>query len=75
MKIHPTAIISEKSKIDNSVEVGPFCIIDEDVEIKKGTKLLSHVVLMVRIIFFISSQQLEKILLIRNLKVKKLNLK
>ena len=28
MKIHPTAIISEKSKIDNSVEVGPFCIID-----------------------------------------------
>ena len=45
MKIHPTAIISEKSKIDNSVEIGPFCIIDEDVEIKKGTKLLSHVVL------------------------------
>ena len=36
---------SYKSKIDDSVEIGPFCIIDEDVEIKKGTKLLSHVVL------------------------------
>ena len=45
MKIHSTAIIHDKSKIDDSVEIGPFCIIDEDVEIKKGTKLLSHVVL------------------------------
>ena len=45
MKIHSTAIIHDKSIIDDSVEIGPFCIIDEDVEIKKGTKLLSHVVL------------------------------
>ena len=45
MKIHPTSIIHDNSKIDDSVEIGPFCIIDEDVEIKKGTKLLSHVVL------------------------------
>ena len=45
MRIHPTAIISEKSKIDDSVEIGPFCIIDDDVEIQKGTKLSSHVVL------------------------------
>ena len=45
MKIHPTSIIHDNSKIDDSVEIGPFCIIDEDVEIKKGTQLLSHVVL------------------------------
>ena len=45
MRIHPTAIISAKSKIDDSVEIGPFCIIDDDVEIQKGTKLLSHVIL------------------------------
>ena len=45
MKIHSTSIIHDNSKIDDSVEIGPFCIIDEDVEIKKGTKLLSHVVL------------------------------
>ena len=45
MKIHPTSIIHDNSKIDDSVEIGPFCIIDEGVEIKKGTQLLSHVVL------------------------------
>ncbi len=45
MKIHSTAIIHDKSLIDDSVEIGPYCIIDEGVEIKKGTKLLSHVVL------------------------------
>ena len=46
MKIHPTAIVHEKSQIHESVEIGPFCIIDEDIEIKKGTKLLSHIVLI-----------------------------
>ena len=45
MKIHPTAIVHEKSQIHESVEIGPFCIINEDIEIKKGTKLLSHIVL------------------------------
>ena len=45
MKVHPTSIIHPKSKIDDSVEIGPFCIIGEDVEIKKGSKLLSHIVL------------------------------
>ena len=45
MKVHPTSIIHPKSKIDDSVEIGPFCIVGEDVEIKKGSKLLSHIVL------------------------------
>ena len=45
MSIHTTSIIHPSAKIDNSVEIGPFCIIGEDVEIKKGTKLISHVVL------------------------------
>ena len=45
MSIHPSSIIHPLSKIDESVEIGPFCIIGEDVEIKKGSKLLSHVVL------------------------------
>ena len=45
MKVHPTSIIHPKSKIDDSVEIGPFCIIGEDVEIRKGSKLLSHIVL------------------------------
>ena len=33
MKVHPTSIIHPKSKIDDSVEIGPFCIVGEDVEI------------------------------------------
>ena len=45
MSIHSSSIIHSSSKIDESVEIGPFCIIGEDVEIKKGSKLLSHVVL------------------------------
>ncbi len=45
MSIHSSSIIHASSKIDESVEIGPFCIIGEDVEIKKGSKLLSHVVL------------------------------
>ena len=36
MKIHSTAIIHDKSLIDDSVEIGPYCIIDEGVEIKIG---------------------------------------
>ena len=45
MSIHTSSIIHPSAKIDNSVEIGPFCIIGENVEIKKGTKLISHVVL------------------------------
>lgn len=42
--IHSTAVIHKKAKIDKSVEIGPYCIIDEHVKIKKGSKLISHVV-------------------------------
>ena len=80
MKVDPTSIIHPSSKIDDSVEIGPFCIIGEDVEIKKGTKLLSHVVLKGPTTvgednIFINFQQLERILQIRSLRAKKLDLK
>jgi UDP-N-acetylglucosamine acyltransferase len=42
--IHPTAVIHKKAKVDKSVEIGPYCIIDEHVRIKKGSRLISHVV-------------------------------
>ena len=29
MKIHPTAIVSKKSQIDSSVQIGPYAIIEE----------------------------------------------
>ena len=80
MKIHSTAIIHEKSKIDDSVEIGPFCIIDEDVEIKKGTKLLSHVVLRGPTIIgedniFYQFSTIGEDTPDKNLKAKRLNLK
>jgi UDP-N-acetylglucosamine acyltransferase len=43
-KIHPTAIVDSRAELDSSVEVGPFCVIGPSVKIKKGTRLLSHVV-------------------------------
>jgi UDP-N-acetylglucosamine acyltransferase len=42
--IHPTAVIHKDSEIEESVEVGPYCIIEEKVTIRKGTRLLGHVV-------------------------------
>lgn len=46
--IHPTAIVDKNTEIDASVEIGPYCIIQRNVIIKKGTKLLSHVVIQGR---------------------------
>ncbi|MBN8827516.1 MAG: acyl-ACP--UDP-N-acetylglucosamine O-acyltransferase [Sphingobacteriia bacterium] len=43
-KIHPSAVISPKAQIDVDVEIGPFCIVYDNVKIGKGTKLHSHVV-------------------------------
>ena len=46
--IHPTAIVDKNAEIDASVEIGPYCVIERNVIIKKGTKLLSHVVIQGR---------------------------
>ncbi len=43
-KIHPTALLDSKAELDSNVEVGPFCIIRGRVKIKKGSRLLSHVI-------------------------------
>ncbi len=43
MNIHPTAIISQQARLHESVQVGPYCVIDGDVAIGEGTRLLSHV--------------------------------
>lgn len=42
--IHPTAVIDSKALIDNNAEIGPYCTVDGPVEISKGTRLISHVV-------------------------------
>ncbi len=41
--IHPTSLVENNSKISESVEIGPYCVIGPEVEIGSGTKLHSHV--------------------------------
>jgi UDP-N-acetylglucosamine acyltransferase len=40
-KIHPAAIVSKKARVD-SVVIGPYAIIEDDVSIGKGTKVMAH---------------------------------
>ena len=41
--IHPSSIVSSKSKLHKNVTVGPYCIIDDNVEIGEGSKLISNI--------------------------------
>lgn len=43
-EIHKTAIVSQKAEVDEDVYIGPFCIVGEGVSIKRGTRLISNVV-------------------------------
>lgn len=42
--IHPTAIIDERAVIGERVRIGPYCVVDGDVEIGEGTVLKAHIV-------------------------------
>jgi UDP-N-acetylglucosamine acyltransferase len=41
--IHSTSIISNKAQLGESVNIGPYCIVDDNVKIGDNTKLISHV--------------------------------
>ncbi|MGI4852037.1 MAG: acyl-ACP--UDP-N-acetylglucosamine O-acyltransferase [Janthinobacterium lividum] len=41
--IHPTAIIGDKVKIGHDVKIGPYCVIDDEVDLGDETNLMSHV--------------------------------
>lgn len=41
--IHPTAIVHAKARIDSSVTVGPFAVIDQDVTVGSGCWIGPHV--------------------------------
>ena len=43
--IHSSAIIHKNAKLAANVDIGPYCIIGENVSIGEGTKLHSHVVI------------------------------
>ena len=42
-KIHPTALVSPKSRIGRNVSIGAYTIIEEGVSIGEGTTILNHV--------------------------------
>ncbi len=42
--IHATAIVHPNAKIARGVEIGPYCVVGEDVTIGSGTVLQAHVV-------------------------------
>src|SRR6202012_6105083 len=43
MAIDPTARVADGARIGADVEIGPFCLIGPQVELKAGVRLLSHV--------------------------------
>ena len=43
-EIHSTAVVSDKAKIGEDVKVGPFCIVEDNVELADGVELMAHVV-------------------------------
>lgn len=43
--IHPTSVIGDQVVIADDVVIGPFCLIEGNITIGKGTKLHSHCVL------------------------------
>ncbi|MFQ5949330.1 MAG: acyl-ACP--UDP-N-acetylglucosamine O-acyltransferase [Nitrospiria bacterium] len=45
MNVHPSAIVHPKAQLDSTVEVGPFSVIGEHVQVEKGTKIGAHVVI------------------------------
>ena len=44
-EIHPTAIISPGAEIEEDTYIGPFCIVHDKVRLKKGSRLISNVII------------------------------
>jgi UDP-N-acetylglucosamine acyltransferase len=44
LEIHPTASVHAKAKLPEQGRIGPFCVIEDDVEIGDGAQLDAHVV-------------------------------
>ena len=43
--IHPTAIVSPRAEVDQSVTIGPYAVIGDEVILKSGVEVGSHVVI------------------------------
>jgi UDP-N-acetylglucosamine acyltransferase len=44
MEIHSTATVHRKARLAERGVIGPYCVVEEDVEIGEGTRLDAHVV-------------------------------
>jgi UDP-N-acetylglucosamine acyltransferase len=42
-KVHPSAVIEPGARLAEDVSIGPFCYLGADVEIGRGSELVSHV--------------------------------
>jgi UDP-N-acetylglucosamine acyltransferase len=42
MSIHRTALVHPEAKIHSSVEIGPYVVVDGQVEIKARTRVMAH---------------------------------
>ncbi len=45
MPIHPTALVDPRAEIDPEADIGPYVVIDGQVRIGRGTRVLAHAVL------------------------------
>jgi UDP-N-acetylglucosamine acyltransferase len=43
MAIDPTARVADGARLGENVEIGPYCIVGPQVELKNGVRLISHV--------------------------------
>lgn len=43
MPVHPSAVVHPEARIDDSVEIGPFCTVGEEVTIGPRTRLIANV--------------------------------
>lgn len=43
--VHTTSVVSPNAQIGEGVVIGPYCVIEPDVEVGDGSQLLAHVVL------------------------------
>ena len=43
MGIHPTAIVHAGARIDPAADIGPYCVIGDEVHIGAGTRLMAHI--------------------------------
>jgi UDP-3-O-[3-hydroxymyristoyl] glucosamine N-acyltransferase len=48
--IHSTAVVHQSAKVPTSCHIGPYCVIEENVELGEGCVLRSHVILQRRTI-------------------------